>query len=168
MHANQDTNAALSALARMTIGQLRNKYEEVFGEPTPSGNRDFLTKRIAWRIQSLAAGGLSERARRRAEELARGVDLRTTMPRRPKASDSARTVTVPAPVTSSAHDRLPVLGTVLTRKYRGRQIEVKVLPQGFEYAGESYRSLSAAAKAVTGSHWNGHFFGLTTQKRSQP
>jgi hypothetical protein len=63
---------------------------------------------------------------------------------------------------------LPLPGTILTRTYRGRQIEVKVMPQGFEYEGESYRSLSAVAKVVTGSHWNGHlFFGLTTHKRTQ-
>jgi len=58
-------------------------------------------------------------------------------------------------------------GTVLTRKYRGRQVEAKVLANGFEYEGQVYRSLSAVAKAVTGSHWNGHlFFGLTTISRS--
>ena len=66
----------------------------------------------------------------------------------------------------TAHDRLPVPGTILTRKYRGRQVEAKVLPYGFEYEGQTYRSLSAVAKAVTGSHWNGHlFFGLTSVKR---
>ena len=74
-----------------------------------------------------------------------------------------------APAKSSAHDRLPVPGTVLTRTYRGRRVAVQVLPSGFEYEGRVYRSLSAVAKAVTGSHWNGHlFFGLTTLKRSSP
>ena len=165
----QDIYAALAALAGMTVAQLRTKYHEVFGEPTRSGNREFLTKRIAWRVQSMVEGTLSERARRRAEELARDADLRTTLPRPPKASDGAGTITLAAPITRSAHDRLPVPGTVLTRKYRGRQIEVKVLSQGFEYDGQGYRSLSAVAKAVTGSHWNGHlFFGLTTLKRNQP
>ena len=72
----------------------------------------------------------------------------------------------PAPK-MTAHDRLPIAGTVLTRKYRGRQVETKVLPNGFECEGQVYRSLSAVAKAVTGSHWNGHlFFGLTTANRS--
>jgi hypothetical protein len=167
MDQKQNINAALAALACMTVGQLRTKYQEVFGEPTRSGNRSFLAKRIAWRIQSLAEGGLSERARRRAEELARDADIRTTFPRPPKASDGASTVTLPAPISRSAHDRLPLPGTILTRTYRGRQIEVKVMPQGFEYEGENYRSLSAVAKVVTGSHWNGHlFFGLTTSKRN--
>ena len=52
-------------------------------------------------------------------------------------------------------------GTVLTRTYRDRVIQVTVLPKGFEWEGQMYRSLSAVAKAVTGAHWNGHlFFGL--------
>jgi hypothetical protein len=153
---------SLAALRRMTVSQLRDKYLEVFGEPTRSANRDFLFKRIAWRIQSLAEGGLSERARRRAEELARDADIRMTVPRPPKvAPPPARTVTLPAPKTTG-YDRLPIPGTILSRKYRGRQVEVQVLPFGFEHDGQVYRSLSAVAKAITGSHWNGHlFFGLT-------
>src|SRR5688572_30783919 len=71
----------LAALRRMTPALLREKYLEVFGEPTRSGNKDFLFKRIAWRIQSQAEGGLSERAKRRAEELARDADIRTTIPK---------------------------------------------------------------------------------------
>ncbi len=157
----------VAALGRMTIPQLRAKYLEVFGEPSRSGNRDFLFKRVAWRVQSLAEGGLSERARRRAEGLARDSDIRTTLPRSPAAGPeaAARTVTRRVP---TAHDRLPIPGTVLTRKYRGKQVEVTVLPAGFEHDGQTYRSLSAVAKAVTGSHWNGHlFFGLTTLKRGK-
>ena len=157
----------IAALGRMTAAQLRSKYLEVFGEPSRSGNRDFLFKRVAWRVQSLAEGGLSERARRRAEELARDADLRTTLPRPPKGTADAPARTFTRRV-AGAHDRLPIPGTVLTRKYRGKQVEVTVLPAGFEYEGQSYRSLSAVAKAVTGSHWNGHlFFGLTTHKRER-
>jgi hypothetical protein len=159
----------VAALGRMTVGQLRERYLEVFGEPSRSGNRDFLFKRLAWRIQSLAEGTLSERARKRAEELARDADLRTTLPRPPKQQSEARaqTVELPAPKALTAHDRLPIPGTVLTRTYRGRRVEAKVLPQGFEYEGQVYRSLSAVAKAVTGSHWNGLlFFGLKATNRS--
>ena len=168
--SKQNIEETVAALGRMTVGQLRQKYLEVFGEPTRSGNRDFLFKRLAWRIQSLVEGTLSERARKRAEELARDADLRLTFPRPPKPRVDAgmTTVVMPAPKTVTAHDRLPVPGTVLTRKYRGRQVEAKVLPYGFEYEGQVYRSLSAVAKAVTGSHWNGHlFFGLTTLNRSR-
>ncbi len=155
----------LAALGRMTLGQLREKYLELFGEPTRSGNRDFLFKRIAWRVQSMAEGTLSERARRRAEELARDADIRTTLPRLPKQSVATSPLAMPAPK-ETAQDRLPIPGTVLTRKYRGKHVETKVLAYGFEYEGQVYRSLSAVAKAVTGSHWNGHlFFGLTTKDK---
>src|SRR2546423_1543192 len=69
--ATQNIQATITALERMTVPQLQAKYLEVFGEPSRSGNKDFLIKRIGWRIQSQAEGSLSERAKRRAEELAR-------------------------------------------------------------------------------------------------
>src|SRR3954469_1426728 len=91
----------LAALCGMGVGQLRAKYLEVLGEPSRSGNKAYLFKKLAWRIQSLAEGGLSERAKRRAEELARDADLRTTVPR--PASESvgapARTAVLTAPST---------------------------------------------------------------------
>ena len=154
--------AQVEALGRMTVSQLRAKYLELFGEPTRTGNRSYLVKRLAWRVQSLAEGGLSERAKRRAAELARDADLRTTLPRPPKAAgEGSTTVTLPVRVKQGAHDRLPGPGTVLTRTYRGTRVSVRVLTDGFEHDGQVYRSLSAIAKAVTGTHWNGHlFFGL--------
>ena len=66
----------VAALQRMTAKQLRDKFAEVFGETTNANNRAWLVKRIAWRLQALAEGDLSERARRRAAELARDADLR--------------------------------------------------------------------------------------------
>ncbi|MCC7409671.1 MAG: DUF2924 domain-containing protein [Phycisphaeraceae bacterium] len=155
----QSTNIDMAGLHRMTPGQLREKYLEVFGEPSRSGNKDFLRKRLAWRLQSLAEGTLSDRARQRAAELARDADIRMTMPRVPQTTSGAAERVRPAPVSGDA--RLPMPGTVLARQYRGRVVEVTVLPKGFEWDGRVYRSLSAVAKAVTGSHWNGHlFFGL--------
>lgn len=149
----------LAALRQMTPAQLRDKYLEVFGEPTRSGNKDFLFKRLAWRIQSLAEGTLSQRAKQRAAELARDADIRMTMPRPPATTPGAQTTVTPTP--SAGPKRMPPAGTVLTRQYRGRLIEVTVLPAGFEWEGQVYKSLTAVAKAVTGSHWNGLlFFGL--------
>ena len=160
--ATQNIQATITALERMTVAQLQGKYLEVFGEPSRSGNRHFLIKRIGWRIQSQAEGSLSERAKRRAEELARDADIRTSIPKSRGIDQVGVKRKLAAP---SVHDRLPIPGTVLTRKYRGQQVEVKVLANGFEYEGEEYKSLSAVAKAVTGSHWNGLlFFGLTKQK----
>jgi len=155
----QNVQSEVAALRQMTPAQLRDKYMAVFGEPTRTGNKDFLYKRLAWRLQSLAEGSLSDRARQRAAELARDADIRMTMPKATSPSPGATTRVLAANV---AHDdRLPMPGTVLTRQYRGRLVQVTVLPKGFDYEGQVYRSLSAVAQAVTGSHWNGHlFFGL--------
>jgi hypothetical protein len=159
-----DIGAELAALRRMTVGELREKYLAAFGEETRSWNKDFLRKRIAWRLQELAEGGLSERARRRAEELARDADLRLRAPK----GGSAATAVAPRPgrtvtrrLLASPDRRLPMPGAVLTREYRGETVTVTVLESGFAYQGQVYRSLTAVAKAVTGTHWNGyHFFRL--------
>lgn len=156
----------VAELRQSSIGQLRQKYHEVFGEPTRAGNRDWLEKRIAWRIQALAEGDLSERARRRAEFLARDADLRTTAPREPAAPGGNGASGLagrngaggakPAPAVRD--ERVPPPGTVLTRAYRGRAHHVVVRDNGFEYDGQVFRSLSAIAKRITGSHWNGLLF----------
>jgi hypothetical protein len=150
----------LAALNRMTVTELRRKHIEVFGEPTGSGHKQYLIKRIAWRMQANAEGGLSERARRRAEELADESALRTTAPK-PKGEASGQGQTTKTAVAFDHDPRVPMPGSFITRPYKGRDIVVKVLPQGFECEGEVYRTLSAVAKAVTGKHWNGyHFFNL--------
>jgi hypothetical protein len=146
----------LAALQRMTVKELRHRYAEVFGEETNANNRAWLVKRIAWRLQALAEGDLSERARQRAAELANDADLRMNPPRVPVAASAA--AAEPQVLRFKPDDRLPPPGTVLTRKYKGELVQVQVLPQGFEYAGKVYRSLSAVAKAITGSHCNGYFF----------
>jgi hypothetical protein len=156
----KNMNSELAVLKRMSPAQLRDKYLEVFGEPTRTGNKEFLCKRIAWRMQSLAEGSLSERARQRAAELARDADIRMTIPRGPAPTPGGQGNTKPAP--AGSNERVPIPGTVLARQYRGRLVQVTVLPKGFDYEGQVYRSLSAVAKVVTGSHWNGYlFFGLT-------
>lgn len=143
--------AKIAALREMTTDQLRAKYAEIFGEPCRSRHKRFIFKRVAWRIQALAYGDLSERARQRAEELANDADLRIRMP-----ADEPEITTLPA----RRSDGLMV-GSQITREYKGRQIAVTVLDRGFEYRGATFKSLSAVAKAVTGSHWNGNlFFGL--------
>lgn len=149
---NPSMAGEVEGLRELTVVELREKYAEVFGEGTRSRHKDFLRKRIAWRLQANAEGGLSERALRRARELANDADLRLLGP-------AARTVTGRLAVPRDR--RLPMSGTVLTREYRGEMIAVTVLDAGFAYQGTVYRSLTAVAKAVTGSHWGGfHFFGL--------
>jgi hypothetical protein len=95
---------------------LRERYTEAFGEPPASSNRPWLARRIAWRVQERAFGGLSERAKRRAAELADDADLRVGPPR--AKANAAPIEQPPAP-----HDpRLPAPGTVLTRAYKGRTL----------------------------------------------
>ncbi len=148
----------VNALKRMTVRQLRDRYAEVFGETTNCRNKDWFVKRIAWRLQANEEGDLSKRARRRAAELANDADLRVTAPSEPKETTLAKT---PHQTGFPNDRRLPLPGTLITREYKGQKIEVKVLQDGFEHEGERYKSLSAVAKAITGTHWNGyHFFGL--------
>src|SRR5262249_41332941 len=141
-----------------TVRQLRARYAAVYGEGTAAGNRAWLVKRIAYRLQVLAEGDLSERARRRAAELANDADLRLYPPRA-LAAPAPQVVAPPPPPPKDA--RLPPPGTVLARPYRGETLQVRVLDDGFEFQGRVYPSLSAVAKAATGSHCNGfHFFRL--------
>jgi len=158
-----DLQKTVDELQSMTAGELRQRYAEVFGEVTRSGNRPWLTRRIAWRLQAQAEGGLSERARKRAAELARDADIRLRPPQWVNMDSPLGDLrTISGRLCAKCDDRLPAPGTVITRRYKGRDYTVTVLPGGFEYAGRSFRSLSAVAHAITGSHWNGyHFFGLT-------
>jgi hypothetical protein len=155
----------VAALKRLSIGQLRQRFAEVFGEATSASNRTWLVKRILWRLQALAEGDLSERARRRAEELARDADLRLNAPRQREQTSATEPSAVPAePISKPApvDSRLPPPGTILTRPYKGQQLHVQVLTDGFAYAGHVYPSLSAVAKAITGTHTNGFLFFRNT------
>jgi hypothetical protein len=138
---------------------LKAKYVEVFGERSRSSNAAYLRKRIAWRLQARAMGGLSERARRRAEELADEADLRVRPPRRSRCSSAGTRRRVQAGASSPARDpRLPPPGEVLVREFRGMTVAVRVLEQGFEYEGRRYGSLSTIACEVAGTRWNGYRF----------
>lgn len=154
----------VAALQRLTVSQLREKFAEVCGEPTRTGNKTWLIKRIAWRMQALVEGDISERARQRASELANDADLRTSAPKAPKSVPAATTPTKTATIVVTQDDRLPPAGTILLREYKGRTLQVRVLPHGFEFEGEVYKSLSAVAKKISGQHCNGyHFFRLRQQ-----
>lgn len=161
---NLNVEKELAALRRMSVGELRMRYAEVFGDATRSRHKQWLIKRILWRMQALAEGDLSERARQRAEELANDADLRLRPPRTPATPSQTDAVQVRA----DRNSRLPPPGSILTRPYKGETLQVKVLPQGFEYEGEVHKSLSAVAKAITGSHCNGYlFFRLGGKRRDR-
>jgi hypothetical protein len=153
----------IEKLRRASMSSLREKYREVFQEETRSRHREHLFRRIAWRLQALAEGDLSERARGRAQEIAQDADLRTVAPRDFFTVDGQRVETTRGDRNRRQQDlRLPLPGALLNRKWRGRTILVEVLAKGFRYENQQYSSLSAIAVAVTGTRWNGlAFFGLT-------
>jgi hypothetical protein len=145
----------VAALQRLEPKELRARYAEVFGEATDACNKSWLVRRIAWRLQARAEGDLSERARRRSEELADDADLRLSPPRLRVPHGTAGAPSTAAPPRDG---RLPPVGSVLARKYRGQTVQVRVLADGFEFEGAVYPSLSAVAAAITGCHCNGFLF----------
>jgi len=164
---NATIRRQVASLKTMDIHQLRARHRDVFGEETRSCNKQHLRKKIAWRIQAMAYGGLSERAKRRALEIANDADLRIRMPKAMEGAEAAEAVAGQAASRCSGHrdPRLPVPGTLLVREFKGQDIVVTVLDEGFELDGKIYKSLSAIAREVTGTKWNGFaFFQLDTKK----
>jgi hypothetical protein len=152
---NEELRKQIEELRRQKTKVLKTRYRELFGEESRSSNHAHLFRRVAWRLQALSEGDLSQRARDRAAALAVDVDLRVNAPRkfwRELADASSNTRRDP---------RLPLVGATLQRQHQGRTILVKILADGFEHDGKTYESLSSIASAVTGTRWNGFsFFGL--------
>jgi hypothetical protein len=141
----------IDSLRHQTVSQLRAKYLEVLRQESRSNNQKFLVRRIAWRMQANAEGGLSERARERAVLVAEEADLRIRAPQS-FLKELAQ---------GSRDPRLPPVGTCLNREFQGRNVSVEVLEKGFRYQEQVYRSLSAVARQVSGVQWNGFaFFSL--------
>ena len=147
----------IAQLHHLCFAELKETYERLFGDRSRSRNRQYLFRRIAWRLQALAEGDLSERARHRALRLARDADLRTRPPREFHGFT----------IKGSKRDwRLPPAGGTLKRSHQGTLHKVKVGAEGFTYQGKQFPSLSAVAFAITGTRWNGYtFFGLKADKR---
>jgi hypothetical protein len=148
----------IERLKSLRMQELRTRYRAVFGEDSRTAHKQHLVRQIAWRLQVQAQGDLSQRARQRALEIANDADLKKQVPPHWEGAVSS-----PAPSARSVRraGRIPAAGTVLHRVYRDRSVEVKILTDGFEYEGRRYGSLSAVARAATGTRWNGLlFFGL--------
>jgi Protein of unknown function (DUF2924) len=159
---NTSLYAEMERLRSMKLAELRERYCELYGEQATSAHRQHLVRRIAWRWQALQQGDISERARRRALEIANDADLKTQVPSRWAQALTVRRA-------AARNPRLPAIGSLLQREYRGRRIVVEVLADGFQYEGRRYGSLSAVAQAATGTHWNGLvFFGLAERKKQGP
>jgi Protein of unknown function (DUF2924) len=133
----------LAALQTASAAELRDQWRALFGTEPPAFNRPYLVSRLAYRVQELAYGGLRPETRARLEALGEQLDGGNVVLRRIRA------------------DSRPLPGTRLIREHGGVQHVVTVRADGFEYEGRPYRSLSAVARAITGTRWNGWtFFGL--------
>ncbi|NQU49089.1 MAG: DUF2924 domain-containing protein [Planctomycetes bacterium] len=149
--------AELIRLQSLPKAKLIDLYKIKFGKVPRITHREFLWKRVAWKIQEDKFGGLSRPAQKTLEALIAEIEL--------PAAEDTRTVT--GKLKRPHQPGLPSVGTVLTREWHDQNIRVEVLENGFAWNGETYRSLTAVAKAVTGTHWNGKlFFGLTKRSRS--
>ncbi|MGE4045232.1 MAG: DUF2924 domain-containing protein [Acetobacteraceae bacterium] len=143
-----DVLRRLAALKTASTPELKQQWRTLFGTEPPGYNRKFLESRLAYRVQELAYGGLKPETVARLEALGEQLDGGNVVIRRTRMNDR------------------PIAGTRLIREHQGIEHTVTVLPDGFEWQGRPYKSLSAIARAITGTRWNGWtFFGLR-QRRS--
>ena len=137
----------------------------LFGEESKSSNKAFLFRRLAWKLQAQAKGGLSERAQQRAAEIVDETDVRVRAPKGFLPYDVSVADWMADRSQASRDWRIPPPGTILTRRHGNREIVAKVLKKGFEFESRRFRSLSAIASEVTGTRWNGiRFFGLVKRR----
>lgn len=154
-----DTTAIATQVAayfRMSVPELKAEYLRLFGQPPHYGNRRWLAKNCAWRLQANAFGGLPPEAQARLEEIIRDeIEPRYGPPAAERPSPPRRDALRP--------------GTVLVRDWHGERVQLVITDGGFVVNGIPYASLSAAAHAVTGQRWNGRlFWGLTTRAAKEP
>jgi hypothetical protein len=159
----------IERLRTASVGELRIKYLELFGHCSRSNHKQFLFRRVAWRLQALAYGELSEQARQRALALAQDVDLRIKAPQHlVGTAQQVLQPTLRSRRKPGRDERLPGPGTILRRECKGQLVVVKVLADGFQYQDRFYKSLSAVARQATGTPWNGYtFFRLEGLKASE-
>ena len=137
----------------MPYKALKERWRSLYGTEPPAYKREHMIRRLAYRIQELAYGGLSDDAKAELERMAAEDDF-GDRPARKKRRKSEATQPIP--------------GTRLVRDWSGQRHVVTAVTGGFEYNGKRYRSLSAVAKAITGAHWSGpQFFGLPTPKQAK-
>ena len=150
MTTHEPILARLAALKAMSVNELKTEWQAMFDAPAPNNSRTFLEIRLAYRIQELTYGGPDKQTRRLLDLLADEVE--GTLTRKAQIADP----------------RNPVVGTKLIREWGGVAHTVTVLNDGFDWGGQRYKSLSAVARAITGTRWNGYrFFGLRERKRGE-
>ena len=143
----------IAELRGLPVRDLVARYKAVYGKPPRVKHREHLWRRIAWKIQEQRFGGLSTTAKRRLDELIAEIDI-------PLVTEQTETNKRVQRVNGE-----PAIGTTLVRVWHGQEIHATRTEEGWECDGVVHRSLTAAAKAVTGTRWNGRlFFGLTKRK----
>ena len=152
---SDSTLRQIAQLNKLSFLELQARWRSLLGAEPPAYHRRFLVKRLAYRIQELAYGGLSETTRAQMADILQdaGLDEQASIPGRGRMPKRPQD--------------LLLAGTRLVREWNGRRYEVTVTATGFEFEGRPYRSLTAVAKAITGTHWSGRaFFGLVNGKES--
>ena len=135
--------ARVAALKTTPTPELKALWRDLNGAEPPPFNRPYLESRLAFRVQEIAYGGLLPETKARLEALGRELERGGTIKRRGGASDR------------------PVVGTKLIRSWNGVEHCVTVRQDGYEWQGKPFKSLSAVARAIAGTRWNGWtFFGL--------
>ena len=139
--------AQVAALPKTSTPELKQMWRELYGKEPPGFSRNYLISRLSYRLQELHFGGLKPATRAKLDALADALD--------PKAARKR--------VTNG-----PVVGSQLIRMWRGTEHRVQVLADGFEWEGRRYKSLSAVARAISGTRWNGWaFFGMKREGTGQ-
>jgi hypothetical protein len=143
MNKHDPIPARIAALKTTPTPALRKQWCELFGSAPPPFNRRYLESRLAYRIQELAYGGLKHETLKRLAKLGDNLDGGDRVKSRIRA------------------DIKPIMGTWLLREWQGVEHVATVTAHGYEWQGRPYKSLSAIARAITGTRWNGWiFFGL--------
>ena len=133
----------IAGLKTTPTADLKSQWRELFGKEPPPYSRTYLQSRLAYRIQELSLGGLKPQTIAHLEALGEALD--GGKPEKRKVPAANRLIT----------------GTQLIREYQGVPHTVIVRDADFVYEGRPYKSLSAIARAITGTRWNGlMFFGL--------
>ena len=167
---DKDALPDIDQLPRMGAKELQAVHQRLFGSKHAISNCQHLRRKIAWHLQARREGGLPQSVRSFALGVASEAALRArgskNADRRQEAIPASRTAT--ASIAGSVADaRVPMPGSLLVRKYKGRTLVVKVLANAFEYEGRRFASLSAIASEITGTHWNGYtFFQLGKEARN--
>lgn len=151
---NQTVLKQVAELPQLPMEKLKERWRILYGREPPASNRDYLVRRLAYRVQELAFGGLKDETRQKLREWVKDDNLGGRTPRAQRRRKRL--------------EGLPPPGTRLARVWRGHRYEVTIVREGFEYEGRVYRSLSAITTKITNSHMSGRaFFGVEQKSKNK-